>query len=274
MPIGHLFDSWDSVVNRLKDKRVFIFLDYDGTLAPISKTPGLALMPAKTRRILARLAADPHCRVAVISGRSLDDIQRMVSLSGIIYSGNHGLEIEGPKIRHQVPMHAGYRRLLVKIKAELNYKIAGFKGVFIEDKGYSLALHYRLAQKKNVSRIMTAFHETIIIPLVENKIKIRSGKMVLEVHPPLGWDKGKVVLWLLARQRIFDHRSDVVPLYIGDDLTDEDAFRALVHIGVTVAVGKVRESAAKYYLDDPDQVTQFLTRLLAMEEGRGHAEAG
>ncbi|MGE5197395.1 MAG: trehalose-phosphatase, partial [Deltaproteobacteria bacterium] len=140
-------------------------------------------------------------------------------------------------------------------------KITSISGAFMEDKGLSLSLHYRLADKKQIPLVKTIFHETVIVPLVRDKIAIRSGKMVLEVRPPVAWDKGRVVLWLLARQRFAVKDSEVLPVYIGDDVSDEDAFKALENKGLTVFVGAPKASSARYYLKDSGEVVEFLRRL-------------
>lgn len=241
-----------------------LFLDYDGTLTPIVKTPDRAAIPAGTKRILRELSELSQCRVAIISGRMLRSVKRMAGLRGIIYAGNHGLEIEGPKIKFLSPVSSSYRALLIKIRDELHKKLSGIKGVLIEDKGLTLSLHYRLVNKKDIPRVETIFHETVIVYLVGNKIKFKSGKMVLEIRPPVNWDKGKVVLWLLARRQ-FKQGTNILPVYIGDDVTDEDAFKVLRNRGLTIFVGKPKESFAKYYLKNTRQVVQFLKNILRLK---------
>ena len=140
----------------------------------------------------------------------------------------------------------------------MEQKISYIRGAFVEDKGLSLSLHYRLVDKKQVPQIKTIFHEAVILYLVRNKIKIKPGKMVLEVRPPAEWDKGKVVLWLLARRNFISGEKNVLPVYIGDDITDEDAFRALKRKGLTVFVGEPGDSKADYYLKNTEEVVKFL----------------
>jgi trehalose-phosphatase len=147
---------------------------------------------------------------------------------------------------------------LRRIKVRLEKELSGIKGVFVEDKKPSLALHYRLANKADVVFIKTVFYETTIMFLINNKIRIRKGKKVIEVNPPLNWDKGKVILWLLARQQLASKGSDVLPIYIGDDVTDEDAFKVLKRKGLTVFVGKPSNSKANYYLKNSKEVIKFL----------------
>ncbi len=262
----YLFKSWDMLKGRLKGKHIFLFLDYDGTLTPIANTPDRAIMSEEIKLLLERLSRSPFCKIAIISGRSLDDIKNRVGLKGVIYSGNHGLEIEGPKIKFIMPVKPGYEKILKQIKKELSAKIASIKGVFIEDKGFSLALHFRLASKNSITLAKAVLYETAIIDSVSNKVKIKAGKKVLEVGPILEWDKGKVVLWLLARQKFAKDTSNVLPIYIGDDFTDEDAFRALQHTGITIFVGKPKSSCANYYVKNIKEVTKLFKEILLLQE--------
>lgn len=257
----HALGRWASLKRRLAGAGLFIFLDYDGTLSPVAETPGEASTPAETRRLLEALAKKPRCKVAVISGRSVQDVKKKVGIGGVIYSGNHGLELEGPGFRFQSPLTKGYRAALRSIKAELLKKLFRVKGVILEDKGLSLSLHYRLVDKNDVPRVKAAFHKAVTLYVARGRIKAGLGKMVLEVRPPLDWDKGKAVLWLLGRQKF----GDVLPVYLGDDLTDEDAFRALKGKGLTICVGPPRRlSRAEYYLSGTPEVTEFLRRLTAL----------
>lgn len=265
----HVLRKWDVIQGKLKGKYLFIFLDYDGTLTPIVKSPRLAVLSFETREILKKLAENPCCKIAIISGRSLQDVKSQVGLRNLIYSGNHGLEIEGPKIQYITPVSVAYRKILDDLKAILEKKIATFKGAFIEDKGLTLTLHFRQVQEKLLPMVKTAFHEVVIVYLVENKIKIKTGKKVLEVRPILEWDKGKVVLWLLSRQKFAKSNTEVFPIYMGDDDTDEDAFKALKHQGITIFVGGSKSSNAQYYVRNPNEVRELLERILKLQEGAG-----
>jgi trehalose-phosphatase len=139
-----------------------LFLDYDGTLTPIVSTPEKAAIPKQIKGLLAKLSKDPRYKLAIISGRALKDIIKIIGLKGIIYSGNHGLEIEGPKIKFKTPLSPGYMTILKKIKGDLKRRLSSIKGIFLENKGLSLSLHYRLVDKKKIPQVKTVFHESII----------------------------------------------------------------------------------------------------------------
>ncbi len=243
------------------NKNIFLFLDYDGTLTPIVESPDKAILSKKTKVLLERLSKDRGCKLAIISGRSLKDIKERVGLKDLIYVGNHGLEIEGPKIRFRNFISQRYRKILERIKEVLNKKLTNIKGAFIEDKGLTLTIHYRLVNKSDIPLVETIFREAIILYRVRNQIKIRYGKMFFEIRPPINWDKGKVVLWLLAREQFKRTIRTILPIYIGDDVTDEDAFKVLKNKGLTIFVGEPKRSYAKYYLRDTDEVSDFLNRI-------------
>jgi len=258
----YVFDDLEKIKRNLEDRYLFIFLDCDGTLTPIVDTPNKTRISHETKRLLISLSQKKNCRIAIISGRALVDLKKKVGLKNIIYSGNHGFQIEGPKIKHGMAVPLGFKKVLQRIKIQLQEKLSGIKGVFVEDKKLSLALHFRLADRQQVPFIKTVFHETIIFNLVRNKIKIRPGKKILEVIPPVHWDKGKIVLWLLARQEALKKSAKIIPIYIGDDATDEDAFKALRSNGLTVFVGDSGSSKAKYYVKNVKEVHDFLKCIL------------
>ncbi|MBI4708078.1 MAG: trehalose-phosphatase [Candidatus Omnitrophica bacterium] len=261
----YVFSKHSLLLKKIKSVPIFLFLDFDGTLAEIVALPSKARLAKKTKELLDRLALKKDFKIAVISGRSLKDIKKRVGIKNIIYAGNHGLEIEGPKIKYIFSVAGQYRKLLLKIKSDLEERLSKFKGVLIEDKGLSLSLHFRMIHKELVSKIKTIFHEATITYNVKGQIKVSPGKKVLEIRPNVDWDKGKVVLWLLARQVFSLKGKPVVPVYIGDDLTDEDAFRALKNKGITIAIGRKKRSFADYYLLNSREVPILLKKILLQQ---------
>jgi trehalose-phosphatase len=260
--MDYLFKHWERMKKNLQGKGVFLFLDFDGTLAPIVGSPHKARISTKAKRLIQAISLKSNFKVAIISGRALADIKNKVGIEGLIYSGNHGLEVDGPQVKYAPLIPVKYKDTLKKIKSELESKLLGIKGALMEDKGISLALHYRQVNKDKINFVKTIFREVTIIPSVANKIKTRDGKKVLEVCLPTEWDKGKIVLWLLSRQKFMDHGRDVVPMYIGDDKTDEDAFEVLRKGGITVLVGRRKPSLAEFYIKGPQEVEEFLEKLL------------
>jgi len=261
----YVFSKYSLLLKKLKSGPVFLFLDFDGTLAEIVSVPSKARLAKKTKELLDKLVLKKDFRVAVISGRSLEDIKKRVGIKNVIYAGNHGLEIEGPKIKYIFSVGRQYRKILLRIKSDLEERLSKFKGVLVEDKGLSLSLHFRRIHKGLISKIKTIFHEVTIVYNVKGQIKLSSGKKVLEIRPNVDWDKGKVVLWLLARQVFSLKGKPIIPVYIGDDLTDEDAFRALKNKGVTIVVGRKKHSFADYYLLSSREVPILLEKILLQQ---------
>lgn len=263
--IDYLFSNCDRVKRTLQGKFIYLFLDYDGTLAPIAKTPAKAFMPKETKKLLRRLSEMPNCKLAVISGRALKDIERRVGLkNNTAYVGNHGFEIKGPNIKFNSPVPVQYQKTIKEIRAKLGKRLSPINGVFVEDKGFSLSVHYRLAAKNNIRKVRDELHAALLMYEARGYVRVKPGKMVFEIRPPLAWDKGKAVLWLLARQKFAmrKNKREIIPIYIGDDISDEDAFSVLKDRGWPIRVGKLERSDARYYLKDTAEVTRLLKLIL------------
>lgn len=241
---------------------LFLFLDYDGTLTPIVKTPDDAVLDPAVKCLLKRLSSTKGCRLAIVSGRALPDIKKRVGLRNAIYCGNHGLEICGPGLNLAPPVGSDYVRMLKKIGNNLIASLSAIKGAYVENKRFTLSVHYRVVSREQVPLLKSIFHKNVIVPAMKDRLRIHNGKKVLEIRPAVSWNKGSVVLWLLGRQR----GKNVFPIYIGDDATDEDAFRVIGDTGLSVLVGKPRSSHAAYYLKDTDEVTTLLRRVLQLRE--------
>jgi trehalose-phosphatase len=260
----YLFSDRKRIEKALRGKFIYLFLDYDGTLAPIADTPRGAVTPGRIKKLLLRLSEMPDCAVAIVSGRKLSDLERRIRLKNIVYAGNHGFEIKGPKIKFESPVPARYRRSLEEIKAGLRRQLSAIKGAVVEDKGFSLGVHYRLAAGKDIPAVKNIFYAATLIHEVRNIITVKTGKMALEIRPSMPWDKGRVVLWLLGRQlfAMRNRKKKILPVYIGDDTTDEDAFESLKGRGMTIFVGKPKKTKARFYLKDTEEVAEFLEGIL------------
>lgn len=258
-----LIKNWNRV-ERLIRRHEFavLFLDYDGTLTPIVRRPERAVLADSTRALLGSLRGNPHYIVAVVSGRALEDVRRLVGLDGIIYAGNHGLELEGPQISFVNPRAKAAQPLLGRIAKQLERELRAVRGALVENKGLSLSVHFRRVRRGDLQRVKLIFEESTRPYLLKGEIRIAGGKKVFEVRPPISWNKGKVVTWLLKRPAIMGKTEITLPIYVGDDLTDEDAFRALLGKGITVYVGRPNTSSkAEYYLANVREVKRFLRKL-------------
>lgn len=260
----YLFDHWETIKSGFAKKNIFLFLDYDGTLAPIAKTPDKATIPKETRDLLKELSENSRCRLAVISGRSLSDIKRAIGLKSVFYAGNHGLEIESPKLKFESQVSPQLKDIIRNIYEELSRRVSKIKGVIIEDKNLTLSLHYRLVADKDMPELKRIVAEVTKPFIMRDKIKITEGKKVFEIKPPVKWTKGDVVLWLLARQQFALGSDKLFPVYIGDDVTDEDSFRALKNKGLTIFVGKPKSSEADYYVKNTEDVVKLMKQILEL----------
>ena len=251
----------DEIFQRLRERTPAIFLDYDGTLTPIVDDPKKATLPDKTRKVIKRLAE--HYSVAIISGRDLSDVQNMMGIKDLAYAGSHGFDIVGPggKYRNQ-KMGRRFLAALRRAEQELRGAVNDIQGARIEHKRFAIAVHYRQVKSADVKTLKERFNDAAShYP----ELRKSTGKKVIELRPNVDWDKGRALLYLL--DTLYTDGGRVVPLYIGDDTTDEDAFRAIGDRGVTIVVGgERRHTAAHYTLRDPREVAKFLHNLALLAE--------
>lgn len=239
------------------DRSLAIFLDYDGTLTPIVSHPEKAFLSDSTRQTLRTLAT--RAPVAILSGRELEDVRKRVGIDGIVYAGSHGFDIAGPRgLRRQEARE--FLPALDAAEKELREKLAGIAGALIERKCFSIAAHYRNVNESDFPKLERVVSE---VATRHRKLRRIDGKKVYELLPNIDWDKGKAVFWLLEKLGL--ERPNAHPIYIGDDRTDEDAFRALEQRGTGVLVSEQpRPTAARYALKNPAEVERFLQELIEM----------
>jgi len=258
----YLFNYWNQLCQRLQDRPISLFLDYDGTLVPIAKTPQQAVIGQAARSLLFSLTQIPGYKLAIISGRSAQEVKKIVGLSKITYVGNHGLEIKGPGLNYEFPLPQGYKKLIKQINSKLIANLKNIKGAIVMFKGLTLSLHYRMVENKDLPLLEDRYKQLTWPYILQKEIKGFNGKKVFEIIPPVDWNKGSASLWLLKSKKFAGGKKNFLPIYIGDDTTDEDAFRVLRRRGLTIVVGKRRNSGAEYYLRNTREVLGFLRRLL------------
>jgi alpha,alpha-trehalase len=196
--------------------------------------------------------------VAILSGRELKDVRKRVGIDGIVYAGSHGFDIAGPRgLRTQKATE--FLPTLDVAEKELREKLDGIPGALIERKCFSIAAHYRNVTENDFPKLERSVGE---VSARHRELRRIDGKKVYELLPDIDWDKGKAVLWLLKNLNL--ERQNPCPLYIGDDRTDEYAFRALEHRGIGILVSEEpKPTAASYSLRDPLEVERFLRELVA-----------
>jgi trehalose-phosphatase len=252
------------IVDRVRRRRAALFLDFDGTLSPIVSRPQDAQLPPDTRRVLAALSL--CCPVAVISGRALADVRARVALDELAYAGNHGFELalpgDAPRLHPEAHSSADSIRAISPLLAEQARQLS--EAIF-EDKGPTLTVHYRQCDAATAAQLQRR-----ITALVEEfpGLEWRAGKKVIEVRPDSHWGKGHAMRWVLKSLGL--NTPQTLPIFIGDDITDEDAFRELAQDGVGIRVGAPDfPTAAAYGLADTVEVQVFLEQLLAALQGPG-----
>jgi trehalose 6-phosphate phosphatase len=264
----HLFQSWEAFSSEIKAASHILFLsDYDGTLTPIVGRPSDALLSSGVREKLRALAEKPALSVGIITGRLLSEVKALVEIEGIYYAGNHGLEIEGPGLSFIKPEAKAARAEIEDIVRQLSTRLAGIEGVIVEDKGLSLSVHYRLVKESQEQVVAETFRQITSPRLQDGKIRVSSGKKVLEVRPPIDWHKGKAVETIKKElEKVIGTEIGPV-IYLGDDTTDEDAFKVIHRPqGWSIYVGQENSSSnAEYFLESTLEVETLLSRMLELK---------
>jgi trehalose 6-phosphate phosphatase len=244
--VEHLLSVWPKIAEQINHSSKVLFLtDFDGTLTPIVEKPEMAVIGEDTRQLLHLLAKKLHFKVGIISGRALSDLKEKVRLNDIIYAGNHGFEIEGPGLSFISPI--------------------AIKGVLVEDKGITLSVHYRQVEDEKVGDVEKKVKQAVGVSFLRGLFKVTQGKKVYDVKPSANWNKGKAIRLLMKKFGKGGRHSGLLPIYLGDDLTDEDGFQVVEKYGrgVTVHVGEFpNNSSARYFLRSPDEVGMFMSKLL------------
>lgn len=262
----YLFHVLEEIIESIdKSDRIFLFLDYDGTLTPIVQRPELAILPRETRELLRNISLLPKYTMCIVSGRPLDYIKNLIGIENIYYVGNHGLEAEGLDMTYIHPIAIKRRPIINELNQKITKALENISGALVEYKCLSLAVHYRMVCDNEVSKVKRIFAK-ITRPYVEqNYIKLTENKKTLEVLPKVDWGKGSIVMKILDMHcyDISAKIKTILPIYMGDAATDEDAFKVLKDGGISIFVSEnPKKSNAKYYLNNTKEVIDFLKLLL------------
>jgi trehalose-phosphatase len=249
---------------RRRDK-IILFLDYDGTLTPIKKKPSLAVISPLTQGLLKQLNKLENVFLFIITGRYYKDINDIIGIKNISIISNHGLQINHNKKQWTHPEVKYFSIIIKKVSSLIDDVLPRFHNTFIEDKNLSFTVHYRDADNKSIPELKKTINE--IVKLFFRKLKILKGKKIIEIRPNILCDKGLAVLKILNDLKIINQQSACI--YIGDDRTDEDAFKVLNKKEITIHVGSSSNSKAKYYLRSTKEVYNFLEEIYLMQSERG-----
>jgi trehalose 6-phosphate phosphatase len=247
-------------LDAITGRRPAVFFDFDGTLSDIVNNPDAARLVAGAADALTALTA--QCPVAILSGRDLADVRERIGLPGIWYAGSHGFELTGPDgTHHENAEAAASIPVLGQAAAELADRLGHIPGVMVEHKRFGVAVHYRNAARDRVGEVAAAVRNAG----QRTALRVTTGREVIELRPNLDWDKGRTLLWVLDHIRDNEKPGPLLPIYLGDDITDEDAFDAIADGGIPIVVRHSddgdRATAASYALDNPDQAREFTEQL-------------
>ena len=244
-----------SEIDRLVEdgKQILLVADFDGTLCPLADSPSNVVMPKMIIESLQHLSRSPRVVIAVISGRTLEDLKHRLPLP-VILAGNHGLAIRGPNFVFE---HAGARllqRKLAELCQHLTQAIATWKGAWVEDKALTATVHYRNVNKIDQRAVIRAVRQSMAS--YDGLFGLRAGREAIEIHPRVAWDKGTCLKWI--KQRL--NMEDCASICIGDDPTDESMFSANFN-QMNIRVGTSGRSVACFRVADVFEVATLLTHL-------------
>ncbi len=251
---------FEEIRERLRSaSRLLLFSDFDGTLVPLRDRPEECYLAPGTGRVLTALAEAERVAVGLVSGRELNDLRRRIGIAGIAYAGNHGLEIEGPGFSFREPAAGRIAKEIRVLVRSVERELSGISGARVEDKGLTASVHYHQANPAEVPELLERVRRLCADAVAAGTVRLREGKMTLEIRPAVEWNKASAVRWLAER---FTPSNDAAVLfYLGDDATDEDVFSSFSG-GITVRVGETGATSANYSLPDPAGVALFLEWLL------------
>ncbi|KAL0395327.1 UNVERIFIED_CONTAM: putative trehalose-phosphate phosphatase F [Sesamum latifolium] len=279
-------NSFQTLMDRARNRKLVMFLDYDGTLSPIVDDPDRAFMSSEMRSALNSVAK--HFPTAIISGRSRDKVYELVGLTELYYAGSHGMDImfpakdmvsknhvncvkytdsEGKEVNLFQPA-SEFLPVINEVFRKLDDIVRDIKGAKVENHKFCVSVHYRNVDENSWPVIAQFVHDIL---KDYPRLRLTHGRKVLEVRPAIDWNKGKAVEFLLESLG-FSSKDDVLPIYIGDDRTDEDAFKVLreKNRGYGILVSAVpKESNAFFSLRDTSQVQGFLESLVRMARDDG-----
>lgn len=251
-----LADFLDQIaVEVCQAQRLLLLFDFDGTLVPIRLRPTECHLEPVVTHHLGALAKLKHAMVGIVSGRHLGELRQRVGLDGLVYVGNHGLEIEGPGFELRQSRDAGASEHLELLVSEVGLALTDIPGAWVEHKELTATVHYREVEPLAVPLVIETVQRVAAQSIEAGHLVLRNGRAIVEVRPAIGWNKGSAVRWLALR--VTETNPAPLVLYFGDDDTDEDVFQQFPD-SITVCVGLDRPTAANYWVADMVAVHSFI----------------
>ncbi|TVL98876.1 MAG: trehalose-phosphatase [Candidatus Brocadia sp. WS118] len=272
-----LFDHIQPIEELLQEcKKLILLTDYDGTLVPIREHPDLAVLSEDVQLLLAEISSNKTIFLGIVTGRSLRQIKKLVNIQKILYAASHGMELEGPGLRVTSPEAKKARCNLWKLYMQLFQSLGHIEGIYLEDKGLTVSMHYRLVKNTGDLKFIEKTFTRITNPYIKRKLlSLSTGKMVYEVRPPVKWNKATTIQWLLTNYFPSTFGEDALLMYLGDDKADIEVFHALKGKELTIFVGNPSDTAAAdYFVHSPEEVKVFLELLYKLKGKNDHDRSG
>jgi len=281
VPSQKIYSLFPNLEQKIKGQTPFFFSDFDGTLAPIRRDPAKVVLSIRARTLLNALTL--RMPVAIISGRPLTYLHKIIDRPKIVLAGNHGLEIDipgdkkWPSTRFCHPEAIASKKKIHQLAGKLQHGFSGTRGVLIEDKGLTLTLHYRSVLPALHEAVFKTFNE-IVQPFQDgNRISVSRGKMCLEVRPDIDWGKADAMQWIL---NLYQKRCDGMaffPVYMGDDETDKPAIALAHKKGISLfkddgrgIARRVPNVEATYHVASHEEIIRFMQYLISLN----HLDSG
>jgi trehalose 6-phosphate phosphatase len=250
-----LFEHLEEIDRQLRvAPAVLLCAGFDGTLVALMASPDQVVLPPALRELFRGLLSQGKVVPVIISGRSLEDLRPRVGVPGLVCAGNHGLEIRGPNFAFVEPTALECRPALRKLVEDLTGRLQPIAGAWVEDKGLTASVHYRQVAPEAHEEVRRQVHA--VLASANHPFVLGSGQLVFEIRPRVYWNKGSAVRWIAEQMG----RPDALSIYLGDDISDEDAFAALPE-AITIKVGDPTQTATRYRVEGPAEVQRFLTWL-------------
>jgi trehalose 6-phosphate phosphatase len=256
----HLFDCWGKITGRIRRaQHIALFTDFDGTLTPIRRNPEAVTLSPRVRELLEEVAKS-GITLGVVSGRKIADVRKRVRVKRVWYAGAHGLFLRDPENQSFSLASPEQKARIGQATRLLAKSIRGARGLHIEHKVATVALHYRGAppQSQRIARdaVARAMER-------DPHLCLLASKKVWGLLPDAQSDKWGAISFIVDREQRRNSGGRWLLIFIGDDATDERVFARMK--GISIAVGKKNKTAARYWLKSPGEVRKFLERLSAMQ---------